>query len=201
MQWTWNSQWEVLLKCWENLWQLSWMKFILYLTCLVSPYPLVPQSKPFLPQGKSFAPLPGRATSKTPLSFSVSPSFLRISQFPGCNQRNGKQCWLSPLSFKISLKDTSFHISINSLGLYLSPECLFNFLSKFYIPPCAGKISNFHSKLVPKFLSSRPRQKEITHSTRQRSFENLFLPTAERGGGNNLLCQNSVRKNEDDLVH
>ena len=165
------------------------------------PLPLVPQSKPFLPQGKSFAPLPGRATSKTPLSFSVSPSFLRISQFPGCNQRNGKQCWLSPLSFKISLKDTSFHISINSLGLYLSPECLFNFLSKFYIPPCAGKISNFHSKLVPKFLSSRPRQKEITHSTRQRSFENLFLPTAERGGGNNLLCQNSVRKNEDDLVH
>ena len=109
------------------------------------PLPLFPQSKPFLPQGKSFAPLPGRATSKTPLSFSVSPSFLRISQFPGCNQRNGKQCWLSTLSFKISLKDTSFHISINSLGLYLSPECLFNFLSKFYIPPCAGKISNFHS--------------------------------------------------------
>ena len=64
-----------------------------------------------------------------------------------------------------------------------------------------GKNFKFSLKLVPKFLSSRPRQKEITHSTRQRSFENLFLPTAERGGGNNLLCQNSVRKNEDDLVH
>ena len=121
------------------------------------PLPLVPKSKLFLPQGKSFASLPSRTTSKTPLSFSVSPTFLRISRLPGCNQRNGKQSWLSPLSFKISLEDTSCHISINSLGLYLSPECLFNFLSKFYILPCAGKISNFHSKLVPKFLSSRPR--------------------------------------------
>ena len=41
-----------------------------------------PPSKPFLPQGKSFAPLPGRTTSKTPSSFSVNPSFLRISQLP-----------------------------------------------------------------------------------------------------------------------
>ena len=129
-------------------------EFILYLICLVFPYP---QSKPFLPQGKLFASLPGRTTSKTSLSFSVNPTFLSISRLPGCNQRNGKQSWLSPLSFKISLEDTSCPISINSLGLYLSPECLFNFLSKFYILGCAGKISNFHSKLVPKFLSSRPR--------------------------------------------
>ena len=47
----------------------------------------------------------------------------------------------------------------------------------------------------PKFLSSRPRQKEITHSPRQHSFENLFPPTAEWGGGKyDLLYQNSVRK-------
>ena len=26
----------------ENLWQLSWMKFILLLICIVSPLPLVP---------------------------------------------------------------------------------------------------------------------------------------------------------------
>ena len=59
-----------------------------------------------------------------------------------------------------------------------------------------------HSKLASKFLSSRPRQKEITHSPRQHSFENLFPPTAERGGGNyDLLYQNSVRKYEDDLEH
>ena len=30
--------------------------------------------------------------------------------------------------------DTSFHISISSLGFYLSPECLLNFLSNFYVP-------------------------------------------------------------------
>ena len=59
-----------------------------------------------------------------------------------------------------------------------------------------------HSKLASKFLSSRPRQKEITHSRKQVSFENLFPPTAERGGENSdLLYQNSVRKYEDDLEH
>ena len=59
-----------------------------------------------------------------------------------------------------------------------------------------------HSKLASNFLSSRPRQKEITHSPRQHSFENLFPPTVERGGGNyDLLYQNSVRKYEDVLEH
>ena len=58
------------------------------------------------------------------------------------------------------------------------------------------------SKLTPKFLSSCPRQKEITHSPRQHSFENLFHPTAEKGGGKyDFLYQNSVRKYEDDLKH
>ena len=33
-------------------------------------------------------------------------------------------------------------------------------------------------------------------------FENLFRPTAERGGENyDLLYQNSIRKYEDDLEH
>ena len=76
------------------------------------------------------------------------------------------------MSFKISLKDTSFHISINSLGLYLSPECLLFFLSN-YSTMC-GKYVKFmefaflenrliwnifnhtppHSILVPIFSSS-----------------------------------------------
>ena len=38
-----------------------------------------------------------------------------------------------------------------------------------------------HPKLAPRFLSSRPREKEITYSSRQHSFENLFPPTAENG--------------------
>ena len=57
-------------------------------------------------------------------------------------------------------------------------------------------------KTRPRFLSSLPRQKEITHSPRQHSFENLFPPTAERGEGkSDLLYQNFVRKYEDDLGH
>ena len=59
-----------------------------------------------------------------------------------------------------------------------------------------------HSKLAPRFLSSRPRQEEITHFPEQCSFENLFRPKAERGGGNyDLFYQNSVKKYEDDLEH
>ena len=59
-----------------------------------------------------------------------------------------------------------------------------------------------HSKLVPKFSSSVPRQKEITHSPRQHSFENLFPPITERCRGNyDLLYQNPVRKHEDDLEY
>ena len=57
-------------------------------------------------------------------------------------------------------------------------------------------------KTSPKFLSSYPREKEITHSPRQHSFENLFPPIAEMGGGNyDLLYQNSVRKYEGDLEY
>ena len=89
----------------------------------------------------------------------------------------------------------------------LSPEGLLNFLSKFYIPTCVGKFFKFkkftflenaliqgifthaprQSKLTTKFLSSRPRQKEITHSPRQHSFEDLFSSTAETGGENQDL--------------
>ena len=43
------------------------------------------------------------------------------------------------------------------------------------------------------------RRKLLPHSIRSKI---LFLPTAERGGGNyELLYQNSVRKYEDNLEH
>ena len=58
-----------------------------------------------------------------------------------------------------------------------------------------------YSKFVPKFLPSRPKQKEITYSPRQHSFKNLFLPTAEKGGETDLLYQNSVKKYVYDLEH
>ena len=134
--------------------------------------PLVLQANPFLPKVSHMPPLPGRAASKTP------PLFLRISELPGQNQQNDKQSSLSPLSFNTSLKDTFFQGFISpsrmlvefSLKLLYSTMCgkifkvmEFTFLENALIrsifthaPP--------HSKLAPKFLPSRPRQKEITHS-------------------------------------
>ena len=73
-------------------------------------------------------------------------------------------------------------------------------LKLVYIAPCVGKIFKFmvftflenalnlviftqvppHSKLAPKFLSSHPRQKEITCFPREHFFKNLFPTTAER---------------------
>ena len=87
------------------------------------------------------------------------PLFARIFEPQGQDQQNGKRilCRLLPLSFKIDLKDTSFHISINSLGLYLSPESLSNFLSNLYIPPWLGTIFKF---MVFRFLENAfPSQK------------------------------------------
>ena len=130
--------------------------------------------------------------------FFVNPSFLMIPQPLGKNQQNGKQSWLPLLFFKISLKNTSFHVFINFLGLCLSPECFLNFLSNRFISLCAIKNFKFtvftflenalnagifthaphHSKLASRFLSSHPRQTEITHSRRHHFFKNLFPPAA-----------------------
>ena len=48
----------------------------------------------------------------------------------GWNQENGNQCCLP--SFKISLNNKLFHISLNSLGFYLYLEYLLNFLLVVY---------------------------------------------------------------------
>ena len=55
------------------------------------------------------------------------PSFLKISQPPDYKQEIGKQCCLPLLPFKIRLNYTSCHISLNSLGFYLSPEMFVEF--------------------------------------------------------------------------
>ena len=78
-------------------------------------------------------------------------------------------------------------------GVHISRKCIDS--RQFYSCPSS-------LRTIPALLSSRPRQKKITHSPRHHSFENLFPSTAERGGGNyDLLYQNSVRKDEDDLEH
>ena len=74
------------------------------------------------------------------------------------NTRSGlsKWCRLPPLPFKISLKDTSFHISINSLGLYLSPRMLIDFSLKSLYSTKTGKNFQIYGvHILRKFIESR----------------------------------------------
>lgn len=82
--------------------------------------------------------------------FSCPYFFERISQLPGKDQQNGKQTFVLitnhhhvSLRFRINLKNTSTHISIDSFGLYRSMKYLLNFLSNLYIPPWSGKTFKF----------------------------------------------------------
>ena len=61
---------------------------------------------------------------------------------------------LAPFCFKISLKDTSFYISLNSLGFYLSPEYLLNFLWLIYSPICGKKFSIYGVCIPRKCIES-----------------------------------------------
>ena len=111
--------------------------------------------------------------------------------------------FLPPLSFKISLKDTSFHISLNSLGFFLS-EMLVEF-SDFCIPTCTVKLFQF---VVFTLLENALNllciftHAPIPHSKFQvEFFENLFPKDGRGGGSYDLLHQNSIRKYEDNLEH
>ena len=79
------------------------------------------------------------------------------------------------LSFKISLKDTSFRISLNSLRFYLSSEFLLNLC----IPPCVGKLFQF---MVFTFLENALNLCFFTHALVLHSklqagfFKNMFPP-------------------------
>ena len=81
-------------------------------------------------------------------------SFSKISQPLGWNQQIGKQCCLPPLSFKISLRDTSFHISLSSFAFYLSPECLLNFLWLVCFTMCGKKLSIYGIQIPRKCIES-----------------------------------------------
>ena len=62
-----------------------------------------------------------------------------------------------------------------------------------HIPKKCIDSRHFYSRHSPLKSRSRPRQKEITHSPRQYSFENLFPSTAERGGGNYDLIHHQLQ--------
>ena len=112
------------------------------------------------------------------------------------------QCFLTPLSFKINLRDASFHISLNFLGFYLSR--MFAEFSDLYIPTCAGKIfsnlwcsHSYKMHWIYAFLLIP----QSTLKTPSRIFWKSVSPNGKCGGSYDLLDQNSVRKNEDDLKH
>ena len=117
--------------------------------------------------------------------FILLPSlFQKIYQPPGRDQENGKQeqCRLPPQSFRINLKDTSSHISIDPLGLYLSPFYVVSLInySEAFISHFLGEVfkvfikfrllentfasqktgsRHFYSCRPRHFYSCRPRQK------------------------------------------
>ena len=104
---------------------------------------------------------------------------------------------VAPLTFEISLKNTSFHIAMNSLGFYL-----FRMVVEFSLKPVYYTMfgENFqvsgihiprkcivskHFCLCPSPLADSPR------------FEILFPLAGKRGGGSyNLLYQNSTRNHD-----
>ena len=99
----------------------------------------------------------------------------------GKMKKDGKKCFLPPLSFKISLRGTSFYISLNSLVFYLSRmfvefslTCIFQHMWEkllIYGVPIPRKSMNLsffahapvpHSKLLVEFFENLfpTRQKE-----------------------------------------
>ena len=79
------------------------------------------------------------------------------------------------------------------LGIYISPECLQNFLSNLYIPSWMGKVFKFlvftllengfvSQKLNLVIITHAPQQ--ITHPHRQRFFLKSVPPTSRKGEEN-----------------
>ena len=123
------------------------------------PLPLVSHENPSFPKVSHLPPSPSQAEQnnfQNPTCFSVNTSFSRISQLLGMNQQNVKRSWLLPLSFAISLKDTSFHISINSQGLYLLSRMIAEFSLKLLYSTMCGKSFWIYEVRIPrKCINSR----------------------------------------------
>ena len=127
----------------------------------------------------------------------LKPSMHPFSRPPGKNQQIRKQC-LPPMFFKISLRDISFHISLNCLGFYLS-----RMFVQFSLT-CVGK---FFDSMVLSFLENALKLCIFTHapvpySNSRYNFLKICTPLEVKGGENyDLLYQNLIRKYEDVLEH
>ena len=116
---------------------------------------------------------------------------------------NGKKCCLPPFSFQIGLKLTSLHPYLNSLGFYLSTECLLNILWLVHFAMC-GKLFWIHRVHISRkciesmhFYSCS----SLPPKTQGRIFWKSVSPKTKSvdGGNYDFLYQNSIRKCEYDL--
>ena len=74
-------------------------------------------------------------------------------------------------------------------GVHIPRKCIDS--RRFYSCPSPFKTRPLPPP-PPNFLSSRPRQKESTHSLRQDSFENLF-PPKQKGEDETMICSIKVQ--------
>ena len=127
------------------------------------------------------AEVPQSSTSTHP--FSDVLFFSKISQTPGQNQQNNKLCCLQLLPFKISIKDTSFHISLNSLGLRarmlveFSLTCIFHLCGKSFKFMVFTFLENASNLGI--FAHACP----VPHSKFQAEFFENHLLQQQKGGG------------------
>ena len=97
-------------------------------------------------------------------------------------------CSLPPWS-KIRLNGTSFHVFLNSLGFYLSTDCLLNFLQLLY-STIWGKYFNLwcsHSQKMHWIYVFLLMSQFPTQNSRQNHLKICF-PQEKRGGGNYVIC-------------
>ena len=104
---------------------------------------------------------------------------------PSQDQQNGKYSVNTTFVFQDWSQGCIFHISINSLRNYLSPECLLNILRNLYIPPWLGKIFKL---MLFTFLENALNLGLFTHV--------LLSPHPPQE-----LPPIFIRKNKDDLEH
>ena len=117
-----------------------------------------------------------------------------MSEPPGQKQQIRKQCCLPPLSLKISVRGTSFHISLIFWGFYLSQECLLNCLWLVY-STCIFQFIVFTRQKMHSIYTFLLMPQSSTQNSRQ-NFLRICFPQDKRSGE---LYQNSIGKYEYDL--
>ena len=100
-----------------------------------------------------------KSTLKSDLKFDEKLTFCfknDVRKLVNFNPSSRKHCCSPLFSLKISLRDTSFHISLISLGFHLFQECLLKFLSfvGLYSAICAKFFPIYGVHIPRKYIES-----------------------------------------------